>query len=139
MGYLIDISFDFRKKNNITTTRNIIINKAYECNCIRAYDTYEFEGRRHTIHRSSCVVSVEFNNENEDDFKNVLHFLKSLKSIKNIHIESVFCESPPHFVYTSSKYQNMMENKKVAGENRKRKRNRLYSNDDLLVLDAMSK
>ena len=139
MGYLIDISFDFRKKNNITSTREMIINMAYEYNCITAYDTYEFQGRRHSVHRSSCVISIEFNNESEDDLKNIIQFLKSLKSIKNIHIESVFCDSPPHFVYTSTKYQNMMENKKIAAENRKRKRERLYSNEDLLVLDAMSK
>ena len=139
MGYTIDVSFDLRKKKSVSNTRSMITDLAYTFNCSSVYDNYEFEGRRHTVYRSSCVLIIEFNDECESDFENILNFLKSLKLIKNIYIESIYCDSPAHFVYTSSKYQNMMENKKISELNRKRKRERLYSDEDLLVLEAISK
>jgi len=137
MGYIIEISFDVRKHGAITKNKKEIYDKALNSNCMDVYDNFEFNGYRHNIYRSHCVITTTFANSTEDDFLQILNFLHSLQSLKYIHIESIFCEHPAHFVFVTKKYVNMMENKEVAAKLRKRQRT--YSNEDLQILEVLSK
>ena len=137
MGYIIDVSFDIRKTGQVTSLQKTIIDCANECECSSSYIEYELEGKRRTIYRNSCVITVVFAEVCEDNFLQILTFLNTVSSLKNVYVESIYCDWPPHFVHTTSKYVNMMTN--LGAKKEVRRKNRTYSDEDLQLLKAISK
>ena len=58
-------------------------------NCNDEYFNYELEGIGHLIKKNICIYTVIFLKE---DFNNFLEFIKFLKPVKNIYIDSIYEE-----------------------------------------------
>ena len=136
MAYIIELSFDLRKKSNLTETKTIFENNALKHGCERFYHNYEISGIRRTIKREHYVMTFIFE-ENEIE---VAKFLKFVKKEKNINIESVVYEDTiVKLMYASKSYLNMVE-KEFAKLYYIQKRNgSLYNKDSPIMKEIYSK
>tara|TARA_B100001142_G_C13856559_1_gene470414 strand:- start:30 stop:443 length:414 start_codon:yes stop_codon:yes gene_type:complete len=130
MGYTVELSFDIRKKGDITETKRVFEEKSYKHGCERFYYNYEMSGRGRTLKRSHYVMTFIFE-ENDDE---VAKFLKFCKAAKYIRIESVVYENTTvQIMYASKQYLNMME-KEFAKLYYSKKRNGLLYNKDSPIM-----
>ena len=130
MGYTIELSFNMRKKGDLTETRRIFEKKAMEHGCEDFYHNCEMSGHGRTIKRSHYVMTFIFD-ENE---KEIAKFLKYCKSSRMIYIECVSYENTVvQILYASKQYLNMME-KEFAKMYYVKKRNGLLYNMDSPIM-----
>ena len=135
MGYNIEVSFDFEKNSSITELNSIIKHFAKKNNCIYYYEDYEFENNVQ-YKRRHCVITINFENTY---IKNVVEFLKNINIIEGVYIELIYDESINKILYASKYYQTQKMDKKICKEYIIEKRERSYSEDDNMILDAINK
>ena len=106
MGYTIELSFNLRKKGDLTETRRVFEEKALQHGCENFYYNYEMSGHGRTLKRSHYVMTFIFEENDEE----VAKFLKFCKAAKYVYIESVSYENTiVQLMYASKQYLNMME------------------------------
>tara|TARA_B100001175_G_scaffold317779_1_gene336388 strand:- start:206 stop:622 length:417 start_codon:yes stop_codon:yes gene_type:complete len=105
MAYQLEISFNLKKRANLTETKNLIINKANKFESNRYYENFEMACVNRTMKRNHYVLTFFFETSQEL----VAKFIKFIKSEKNIYIESIYDDNNHELLYASSKYLNMME------------------------------
>ena len=105
MAYQIEISFNLKKRGNLTETKNLIINKANKFESNRYYENFEMACVNRTMKRNHYVLTFFFETSQEL----VAKFIKFIKSENNIYIESIYDDNNHDLLYASSKYLNMME------------------------------
>lgn len=134
MAYNIEVSFSIFKRN---TLANWIKNTAYECGCSSFQEDYEMD-----IERSQCVLHIQFvNEENGNDISYFLSFIKNIKKIPNVHIESIYTsdlDTEVNILYASSYYLTTMD-KHIALMYRLNRRKRSYSEDDSKIVELFNK
>jgi len=132
MGYLIELSFNI--KSNFTHQKEIIVKIAEKYNTVFSYNNHEIMGNR-TIFRNHYVMTYLF----EDNESEVASFIKQIKLMKNINIESISYDNCVlKMMYASKKYLNIMEKDK-AKEYLENKRNNKLLNTDSVIMKEMYK
>ena len=136
MGYTIELSFDLRKKGDITETRRVFEEKAYKHGCERFYYNYEMSGHGRTLKRSHYVMTFIF----EENDVEVAKFLKFCKAAKYIRLESVVYENTiVQLMYASKQYLNMMEKEFAKMYYNKKRNGLLYNKDSPIMKEIYAK
>ncbi len=135
MGYNIEVSFNTLKYNSILDTRDKIINYALENGCNSWYDNYEFINLQNNT-RNHNVITINFQDIN---IMKVINFLKIIKVIKGIYIETIYDDNTNKFLFASKYYLTQMMDKDLANNYNKNKRERSYSEDDKMILNTIAR
>lgn len=118
MAYQIEISFNLKKRGNLTETKNLIINNAKKYQSNRYYENFEMACMNRTMKRNHYVLTFFFETSQEL----VAKFIKFIKSESNIYIESIYNDDINELLYASNKYLNMMEKECVKAYLTKKKK-----------------
>jgi len=135
MGYNIELSFDILKNSSISEIQNNIKELATKNRCSYCYEDYEYETNVQ-YKRQHCIMTTNFENSN---IKYLVEFLKNITLMEGLHIELIFDEELNKILYASKYYQTQKMNKYIAKDYNNKKRDRSYSEDDTLILDAINK
>ena len=136
MGYNIEVSFN-TLKHNITETQQLIINIAVENGCNYYYNDFEFENNL-CYNRNHCVITLSFQNY-VYNIDYIVKFLKIIKNIKGIYIESIYDNDTNNILFASKFYLTQMMDKHIAKMYKLNKRERSLSEDDTLIMNTMQK
>jgi hypothetical protein len=133
MGYNIEVSFDLNKHQNVTEYEQEIIQTAKNYDCNHFYQLYEFE-KNLCLNRNHSVINAHF-----DNVEQFTQFIKKIKQIKGLYIESIYNETTmkPDLLYASSYYLTTMD-KHFSKCYKKNKRERSYSEDETIILNSIT-
>jgi hypothetical protein len=115
--------------------RDMIINLALENGCNSWYDDFEFINSPHNL-RTHTVITVNFYNY---DIDQIVKFLKIIKVIKGLYIETIYDDDNNNFLFASKYYLTQMMDKHLSNKYKVNKRERSYSEDDTIILNTISK
>lgn len=135
MGYDIEISFNILKHGNITELQNKIKEIANESDCNYCFDNYEFENNVQ-FKRTHNLTTINFNNNSCSE---LIYFLKQIKKINGIYIESIYDDNANTLLFASTFYSTQMMNTHLAKKYKVYKRTRSYSEDDIKILNELKK
>jgi hypothetical protein len=135
MGYNIEVSFN-TLKHNIFETRDLIISIALENGCNYYYSDFEFENNLR-YNRNHCVITFSFQNYEGSDIDYIVKFLKIIKNIKGIYVESIYADDTNNILFASKFYLTQMMDKHISKMYKLNKRDRSYSEDDTLIMNIM--
>jgi nanoRNase/pAp phosphatase (c-di-AMP/oligoRNAs hydrolase) len=121
MGYNIELSFNALKQN-ISETYDFIVTIAVENGCNYYYNDFEFENNVR-YKRNHCVITVSFQNY-DNNIDSIIKFLKIIRNIKGIHIESIYDDNANNFLFASTFYLTQMMDKHIAKTYKLNKRQR---------------
>jgi hypothetical protein len=136
MGYNIEVSFN-TLKHNISETKELIIAKAIENGCDDYYNDFEFENNL-CYNRNHCIITLNFQNYN-CNIDYIVKFLRIIKSIKGIYIESIYDNDTNNILFASKFYITQMMDKHIAKMYKQNKRTRSYSEDYTIIINTMQK
>jgi hypothetical protein len=128
MGYNIELSFNILKHSNVTELQNNIINLANDCLCNSYYNNYEYDNNVKHIRLHSITI-VNFDNS---EINNFIKFLKNIKSIKGLYIETIYDDDSSIILYASKYYNKEMITKEYN-------KNRSYSEEEKTILNSIGK
>lgn len=129
MVYQIEISINLNKIKNLTEIKNTILEKAFNCRLEDYFINYEHIGKNRQIFRNHAVLTLSF--EEHDEL--LAEFIKFIKTMKNISIESVGLDDISFkLMYASKKYLNIMEKQFVDNYLKSKKTNKLYKQDSII-------
>ena len=136
MGFLIELSFHINKVSNFLRTKETIMDLSEKHNKIFSYNNHEIMGKNRTIFRNHYVMTFLLE-ENEEE---VASFIRAVKLIKHVNIESVSYDNCIlKLMYASKKYLNIME-KGTAKEYLENKRNNtLFKSDSVIMKEIYKK
>ena len=132
MGYNIEVSFNTQKLN-LADTQELICSVAIENGCNSYYNDFEFENNLR-YNRTHCIFTLNFQNYNID---NIVKFLKIIKKIKGLYIESIYDNDTNNILFASKFYLTQMMDKHIAKMYKLNKRERSYSEDDNVIMNTM--
>ena len=136
MGYNIEVSFN-TLKHNISETQDLIISIALENGCNHYYNDFEYENNL-CYNRNHCVITLNFQNY-DSNIDYIVQFLKIIRTIKGIYIESIYDNDTNNMLYASKFYLTQMMDKHIAKTHKLNKRTRSYSEDETLIMNTMQK
>jgi len=135
MGFLIELSFDINKVSNFIQTKDIILKMAEKYNKTFSYNNHEIMGKNRTIFRNHYVMTYLFEDENE-----IAKFIKQIKLMKHIYIESIsYDDCVFKMMYASKKYLNIMEKGKAKEYLENKKNNTLFKSDSVIMKEMYNK
>jgi len=121
------------KHPNVSEIKREITDFALELNCDHYYYIYEVENKVR-IPRNHIIIVVNFD---DSETFNCAHFLKTIKKMKNLHIECIYDdEIACNLLYASQYYLSTVEKDKVIKYN-KNKRERSLSDNDKTILEPV--
>jgi predicted adenine nucleotide alpha hydrolase (AANH) superfamily ATPase len=129
------MSLNIRKHNNITEIQNNIKEIANDSGCNFFYDNYEFENNKQ-MKRTNYMFTTYFEKE---PIVNLLYFIKNIKKIPGIYIETIYDADVNVLLYASKYYQRYMMNALLAKKYNITKRERSYSEDETKILRELGK
>jgi hypothetical protein len=127
MGYIVEISVNTCKHNNVTTLRKLLEKIADNC---KLYSSYHKIENNELYKRTHYFMTMEF----ESDKSNLLKFVKLIKSICGINIEFLYNELTKTLLYGSKYYLNFITNTPGTIQYNQSKLRRSYSENDLDIL-----
>jgi hypothetical protein len=133
MGYNIEVSFNILK--NSSEIQETIKNYAEECGCNYFYNDYEFENKTQ-FQRRHCVMTSNFPQNN---IPYLLEFLRYIRRIDGLYLESIYDDESKQLLYASQYYLTQKMDKKCAKEFVIEKRKRSYSEDENMILHTIKK
>ena len=105
MSYTVEVSFDLRKRTQVSTFSAQVEELARAYDCSAYYDFYECEGRGRIVDRNHCVFVSEY--EGEED---AAAFIGKVKRLPYLHVESVYQEGGKYvLIHASPKYLRKMD------------------------------
>ena len=135
MGYLMELSVNLCKTQNISHVKTELYKKAEECKVLDYYSMYEFVGENRQIHRNHCILTFTFRDHKEL----IVAFIKFVKKISYVNIESFGYDNTIFkLMYASKKYLNMMDKNSVK-EYLEARRNKTLFEQDSIILKAILK
>ena len=135
MGFLIELSFDINKVSNFIQTKDIILKMAEKYNKTFSYNNHEIMGKNRTIFRNHYVMTYLFDDEND-----IVKFIKQIKLMKRIYIESISYDNCVFkMMYASKKYLNIMEKGKAKEYLEKKRNNKLFKSDSVIMKEMYKK
>ena len=135
MGYNIEVSFNVLKNGSVIKLLEEVREFAEECFCEDFYEDYEFENKVQ-FQRRHCLISVSFPQEK---LNNMIEFLNRIRKNNKIYIEVIYNEDNHSILYASQYFITQKMDKYVAKKFRTEKRKRSYSEDESMILNAVSK
>lgn len=135
MGYNIEVSFNILKNGSVTKLLEEVKECAEECFCEDFYEDYEFVNKSQ-FQRSRCLISIRFPQEK---LNNMIEFLNRIKKNIGICVELIYHENSHSILYASQYFITQKMDKYVAKDFKTQKRNRSYSDDENMILKAVSK
>lgn len=105
MGYNIEISVNILKETKFSEIENTIHNIAQLYNCYNIYTVSEEDGTL-KIPRYHSIYVINFL---EEDFDNLIKFLKYFKNYKSGYIECIYDNDIYKLLYASSFYLNNID------------------------------
>jgi len=135
MGYLIELSFNINKVSNFIQTKEMILKIAEKYNKTFSYNNYEIMGKNRTIFRNHYVMTYLFDDEND-----IVKFIKQIKLMKYIYIESISYDNCVFkMMYASKKYLNIMDKNKAKEYLEKKRNNTLFKSDSVIMKEMYKK
>jgi hypothetical protein len=134
MGYNIEVSFNVLKNGSVTQLLNKVRDLAEDCLCEDFYEDYEFENKTQ-FQRRHCIMSVIFSHEK---LNNMLEFLNNMKRKEGLHVELIYDDRAHSILYASQYFLTQKMDKYAAKEFKIEKRKRSYSDDENMILSAVS-
>ena len=136
MGFLIELSFNINKVSNFIKTKQMILKIAEKYNKTFSYNNYEIMGKNRTIFRNHYVMTYLF----EDNENDIAKFVKQIKLMKHINIESISYDNCVFkMMYASKKYLNIMEKGKAKEYLEKKRNNELFKYDSVIMKEMYNK
>jgi len=134
MVYLVELSVNLNNFINLSNIQQLLVEKAENCGMETYYKTFEFMGNNRNIYRNHCIINFTF----AEDKKLIVLFIKYVKTLLNVYIESVGYDNFTYkLMYASKKYLNIMEKCKAKEYLQKRKENTLFKNDSCIMKELM--
>jgi len=136
MGYLIELSFNINKVTNFIQIKEKILKIAEEHRKTFSYNNHEIMGKNRTIFRNHYVMTFLF----EDDEIEVAKFIKKIKLIKYVNIESISYDNCVlKMMYASKKYLNIMDKDKAKEYLEKKRNNTLFDSNSVIIKEMYKK
>lgn len=136
MGYNIEISVDIVKHPDFSQTRSEIVDFALDSGCEHYYYLYEMEGGGQRT-RNHCIIVINFD---EEQIFNCSKFLKTIKKMKDLHIECIYEDNVVcKLLYASQFYQTIMDREKAIRYNKFKRERSLSENERLLLKEFAQK
>ena len=136
MGFLIELSFNINKVSNFIKTKQMILKIAEKYNKTFSYNNHEIMGKNRTIFRNHYVMTYLF----EDNENDIAKFVKQIKLMKHINIESISYDNCVFkMMYASKKYLNIMEKSKAKEYLEKKRNNELFKYDSVIMKEMYNK
>ena len=133
--FLIELSFDINKVSNFIQTKDIILKMAEKYNKTFSYNNHEIMGKNRTIFRNHYVMTYLFEDENE-----IAKFIKQIKLMKHIYIESISYDNCVFkMMYASKKYLNIMDKNKAKEYLEKKRNNKLFKSYSVIMREMYKK
>jgi hypothetical protein len=133
MGYNIEVSFNTLKHSCVMETRDMIINLALENGCESYYDTIEFINDQFET-RNHNVITINFKENNIDQ---IVKFLKLVKDIRGMYIETIYDDLTEQLLFASKYYLTHTIDKYLVNKPKLNRRERSYSEDDTIIINTM--
>lgn len=132
MVFNIEISFNILKHCSVSEIESTIICTAKKYNCLSYYSMNEMENNLYQ-NRNHIVYVISFDTM---DIKYLESFIKEVKKIRNIYIESLYeddiiCK----LIYASNYYLSTIDKDKVLMYN---KRKRAYSEEETTLINGIT-
>ena len=136
MGFLIELSFNINKVSNFIQTKEMILKIAEKYNKTFSYNNHEIMGKNRTIFRNHYIMTYLF----EDNENEIAKFIKQIKLMKHIHIESISYDNCVFkMMYASKKYLNIMDKDKAKEYLEKKRNNKLFKSDSVIMKERYNK
>ena len=130
MTYLIELSYNLSKNTSLNQTISTLLDKAEYCRLEHFYKNYEYMGKNRRIIRNHCILTFIF----EEHIELVSEFIRFVKKIKTINIESVSYDNAIFkLIYASKKYLNFMEKEFALKYIEDRRNGNLFQQDSILM------
>jgi hypothetical protein len=133
MGYNIEVSFNVLKNGSATKLLEDVKECAKKCFCEDFYNDYEFENKTQ-FQRRHCVISVSFP---QSKLNNMIEFLNTIKKHGGLYVELIYDETNHSVLYVSQYFLTQKMDKYVAKKFKIEKRKRSYSEDEVMILNAI--
>ena len=127
MGYIVEISVNTCKHNNVTTLRKMLEKIANNC---KLYSTYHKIENNELYKRTHYFITMEFESEKPNIFK----FVKLIKSMGGINIELLYNDNTKTLLYGTKYYLNFITNTPGTIQYNTAKIRRSYSENDVAIL-----
>ena len=131
MGYIVEISVNTCKHNNVTTLRKLLEKIAKNC---KLYSTYHKIENNELYKRTHYFMTMEF----ESEKPNILKFVRLMKSVgksmRGVHIELIYNDDTKTLLYGTKYYLNFITNTPGTIQCNNTKLRKSYSENDLDVL-----
>ena len=136
MGYNIEISVDMVKHTDFSQTKSEIVDFALDSGCEYYYYLYEMEGGAQRK-RNHCIIVINFD---DNEIFNCSKFLKTIKKMKELHIECIYEDNILcKLLYASKFYQTIMDRDKAIRYNKFKRERSLSENERLLLNEVAQK
>ncbi len=134
MGYIIEVSFNVLKNGSVTQLLNKVRESAENSFCDDFYEDYEFENKTQ-FQRRHCMMTINFSQER---INNIVEFLNDIKK-SGVYIELIYDEENRSILYASQYFITQKMDKYAAKDFKMQKRKRSYSDDESMILKAVSR
>jgi hypothetical protein len=134
MGYSIEVSFNVLKNGSVNKLLEDVKECAEKCFCEDFYDDYEFENKTQ-FQRRHCIISVSFP---QSKLNNMVEFLNTIKKHGGLYVELIYDETNHSVLYVSQYFLTQRMDKYAAKKFNIEKRKRSYSEDEVMILNAIN-
>lgn len=135
MGYNIELSFNILKNGSMLKQLEYVRNCAENLNCDNFNEDYEFENKVQ-FQRRHCLISVSFS---QSKLKNMIDFLNNIRTKNSVYIEVIYDNNNNSILYASQYFTSQKMDKYIAKNFETEKRKRSYSDDEIMILNTISK
>lgn len=110
MGYMVEVSFDTRRRSDVTSIQSLIRHLAIDSGGDTGYFVHEIEGKGKTIIEQSCVYTTSFDDDSLQTqlIDNCQRFLNKVSRIDRVYVETVAHIETYQLIYASNKYLKKM-------------------------------
>tara|TARA_Y100000590_G_scaffold190404_1_gene216669 strand:+ start:386 stop:796 length:411 start_codon:yes stop_codon:yes gene_type:complete len=130
MSYILELSLNYKKTANTTTTNKNIIDIALKYKCFDYYSKHEFSGRNRTIQKNNCIYTFTFPENKEI----LCEFIRIIRKIRGVYIENIVYENTTYnLIYASKKYLNIMEKEFALKYLQQKKDGIIYKNNPTII------
>lgn len=134
MGYNMEVSFNIFKNKNVSELECFLISLAKEYRSSLSYSTIEMDNTTFMQRNHSVITSIF----KEENIKDLIEYIKTIRKIKGIYIESIYHEDTNELIYASQYYLTIMD--KILSKNYQlNKRKRSYSEDETTMMDELNR
>jgi hypothetical protein len=134
MGYSIEVSFNVLKNGSVIKLLEHVKECAEKCFCEDFYDDYEFENKTQ-FQRRHCIISVSFS---QSKLNNMIEFLNAIKKHGGLYVELIYDETNHSVLYVSQYFLTQKMDKHSAKKFNIEKRERTYSENEVMILNAIN-